>query len=405
MNTKKKLLLFFIFILPTLPGYSFNREELSSKLKTILQTGDSLLVSEISTGKLLFEYNPRIPVIPASTLKIPLTVFSLKTLGEDFRFETSFYIDKNNYLIIKGKGDPFLISEEINLITKKLADLLKNKKIPELKGILIDDSYFEKVKIPGVADSENPYDVLNGPFVVNFNTINLQKKNGQIFSAEKETPLTPLAVKLGDSHLNKNMDRINLSHSYEYVISYGCELFGKFLTMHGLVVADSCSIRKADEKSDELVYTHLSTKPLTEILKALLKFSNNFIANQILIRCGIKKFNAPGSVEKGVAAMTNFYKELGWKNFNFEEGSGISVKNRVNPMDMLNLLNSPDFLKYRNLLKEDKKSGTLSVAMAYAGYIGNYSFVIFCQNGGRSTKYPIFGRREKLFKTLKEYLE
>ena len=63
-----------------------------------------------ANGVILRSYNRDIAFAPASTIKLVTCLAALKTLGADYRFTTTFYLDSNDILYIQGSGDPSLTS-------------------------------------------------------------------------------------------------------------------------------------------------------------------------------------------------------------------------------------------------------------------------------------------------------
>ena len=48
------------------------------------------------------------------------------------------------------------------------------------------------------------------------------------------------------------------------------------------------------------VYVHRQSRPLSEILRELLRGSNNYIANQVFLEIGAHKLGGPVSLEKSL---------------------------------------------------------------------------------------------------------
>ena len=72
--------------------------------------------------------------IPASTIKVLTSLIALDHWGNDYRFKTDFYFDPvTNSLWVKGYGDPYLVSEELDIIVNKI----KQEGISELDGIVL----------------------------------------------------------------------------------------------------------------------------------------------------------------------------------------------------------------------------------------------------------------------------
>ena len=90
-------------------------------------------------GAVVFARNADQMQIPASTFKLLTAACALAHLGPEHRFATDFYLNAENDLIIKGYGDPLLISEQVADIAKKLgctksSVYLIPAKLPELSA-------------------------------------------------------------------------------------------------------------------------------------------------------------------------------------------------------------------------------------------------------------------------------
>ncbi|MFN2369247.1 MAG: D-alanyl-D-alanine carboxypeptidase, partial [Desulfurivibrionaceae bacterium] len=90
-----------------------------------------------------------------------------------------------------------------------------------------------------------------------------------------------------------------------------------------------------------------------------------FIANQIFLQIGAKRFGYPATWEKGRRAVQDFIEkdpELAEAAIKIEEGSGLSRKNRLTVRAMLRILEL--FKPHAPLLSEKDgvllKSGTLT---------------------------------------------
>ncbi|MFW5908809.1 MAG: D-alanyl-D-alanine carboxypeptidase, partial [Desulfosalsimonas sp.] len=123
-------------------------------ISAMLGSHDAAVVTS-PENEVLFAKNPDKLLVPASTLKILTALTAFYHLGVDFRFKTEFYIDTENNLVIKGYGDPLLVSEEV----EKIAEILAGK-INKISGIVLDDSYFAAdIETPGTkAVSPKSYD-------------------------------------------------------------------------------------------------------------------------------------------------------------------------------------------------------------------------------------------------------
>ncbi len=385
---------------------SHNFDELLARLSPYLKNGSALIVDP--QGHELFANNPDQKMIPASILKIATADAVLTRLGEGYRIPTEFYLTSDNYLAVKGYGDPSLVSESLTNIALQLKPILKKLNNTELKGIIMDSSFFKPgQKINGQSSSNNPYDASIGALVVNYNTIYVHKsRQGTLSSAEPQTPLTPTVRKLARK-IPYGKQRINLGNNEEQNLVYFAELLYYKLSEQGIVVSTPLSImHKSVPEGSIKVYTHYS-KPLSEIVQQLLYYSNNLTANQLLLILGAREYGIPADQSKGQKALRNFLSQtIGLKDFSLNEGSGLSRQNRFTARQFMKILQH--FEPYHYLLRgyDEKflaKTGTLNGIASFAGYMispqnKTIPFVIMLKQPKRSHY------RYKIAEMLYEYL-
>ena len=160
------------------------------KIAAMAPSATVLVVDE--KGNELIAQNADKPFVPASVTKIVTAWLAMEVLGGDYRFETKFYLNKDRVLYVRGGGDPFLISEELEPLAEELVKAVGKEPIT---GIVLDASYYPSdLSIPGIEDTSESYDALNSALAVNFNTINAVRSGKTVRSAEKQTPITPLAI-------------------------------------------------------------------------------------------------------------------------------------------------------------------------------------------------------------------
>jgi|TARA_B100000795_G_scaffold115050_1_gene85440 D-alanyl-D-alanine carboxypeptidase/D-alanyl-D-alanine-endopeptidase (penicillin-binding protein 4) len=338
-------------------------------------------------GEALVSLNPNVPLVPASLLKIPLAQVALTTLGEDFRFETHFYRNNSGDLLIRGLGDPFLVSEEI----ARIANTLDERGIKQIRRLVMDDSAFEPN--PGLrigSGTNQPYDARNSALAVNFNTVSLAwTSGGRLITGEPQTPLTAIARELG-AHLSPGEDqRINLGDDPAAGLRQAQQLFLHFLVESGITISDADFYQKAVTDEWRLFYSHRSSQSLRDNLDGLLRYSSNFIANQLFLTLGVQDSGYPAKTESARAVLQQQLAELYGDSFGHDpqsllmlEGSGLSRTQRSSAAGMMHILEV--FKPYADLLPEVngvlRKSGTLTGVYNFAGYIrgsdGLYPFVI-----------------------------
>ncbi len=346
----------------------FSKSWAASPLETLQSlTSSSLLVVD-SQNQTLHAKNIDQLYIPASTVKVLTALIALHYWGKDYRFSTDFYLDTStNYLWVKGYGDPYLISEELDVIVAKLRQL----GITGINGIGVDTSYFEEmIVIDGQGDSLNPYDAPISALAANFNTVNLQIYQQNVSSSEPQTPLTPIARKLSHG-LPVGTHRINLGKA-DLGVKYFSELLKTKLSETGMPTGDNF-IRDHIPTNSELLITHKNSHTLEQIVKSMLEYSNNFIANQLYLALGAHIHGVPATLEKSQLVVADYIeKNFGWKKYVLVEGAGLSMRNRLSARQLLDVLNK--FKQYYKLMPEQNshihaKSGTLKNVSTYAGYL------------------------------------
>lgn len=344
--------------------------------------------------------------IPASTTKLLTALLALRHWGADYRFKTAFSLvegkassgrDANEsiapILLVKGYGDPFLVSEELVLIAKEVAKRLKERGLHALSGIQLDTSYFAtNLHMPGASDSDNPYDAIPSALAANFNTVYIRKTSSGFESAEPQTPITPTALEIAQqiSHFKTApkglIKRVNLGRSESLGQRYFAELLSAFLRNEGIAVDSQISWQTQSERlhlamqaqsqlssPSRLLYLHENSRTLEDIVRPMMLYSTNFVANQLALNLSAELISGPAN-EYSVAQMyqQSLKSVFGWSDFHIEDGAGLSRKNRLSPRQLIDVLNA--FKPWRALLPEIEqnvfaKSGTLFGVSTLAGYI------------------------------------
>ncbi len=347
-------------------------------LETLVENG-GLIVTR--NGGIIYEHNADRQFMPASVQKIGTALAAIHILGKDYRFTTRFYLGSDHDLYIRGFGDPLLVSEEV----AKIVTALRGRGISTIRNIHVDNSGCQlESGTDGATSTLNPYDAQNSCLAVNFNTINFIKgADGAVRSGEAQTPTIPLMQELAQG-LRSGSGRINATATGNQSLRYVGELFVAMFKKQGITVSGKI-IQGPVPEGLKPVYEHGSSKSLDEVLTGLLKYSNNFIANQLFLAMGAKEYGWPVTWDKGQRAVTAFYRnELGLseKDIVVREGSGLSRQNRVTPRAMLAILEA--FKPHAGLLPFEnnclRKSGTMTGVYGYGGYFagerGLDSFVL-----------------------------
>ncbi len=321
-------------------------------------------------GHILLQKNTDKKFIPASILKILTSLCAIKILGETYHFPTEYAFDpgsKNLYL--KGYGDPLFISESIRQLSIEIRTKINTNFI---RNIICDDSYFnETIIVPGKGRSLNPYDAPVGALCANFNTVsfkwNVTAK--KFISAEHQTPLLDIfedkikatGLKTGRIVFSKDEGRL-----------YPGLLLKHFLNENGLPVKGKVRTGEFSNAGHREGHTFLSPFSLKDVIQKLLEYSNNFMANQLLLAVGARCYGAPATLEKGINALTTYLNQnLTLGNVSIAEGSGLSRTNQITPLQMTKILHH--FKPYASLLRQGEKdlykTGTLTGVRSRAGFL------------------------------------
>lgn len=361
-------LLVWAFITSPVTMAASNTERADQYLSLLmLNLKGSLAISEAPGSHLLSIRSQQLRV-PASTLKTITAYLAIKRWGLEHRFSTDFFIE-GQQLWIKGSGDPFITSEEIILISNALKTLAKkNPALNKIKTIAVDYQYFPELRLNGRGRSDNPYDAGNAALVVNFNTLNLRKKKGVVYSAEAQTPITPLATTLGKD-FPAGKKRISLPGGREMSAEYFGQVFSQiYLEKQVSIVQGSVP------KTAKLLYRHQSSKTLQQLLQAMLTYSNNFIANQLFLMLPTDSELQTTLSEEEAQLYFNqqLQQEFGWTDSHFVDGAGLSRQNQISVAQMLQFLHV--FKPWIYLLPSrfdglKAKTGTLSDNHSLAGYL------------------------------------
>ncbi len=371
MSDKKKLILslFFLIIFAahlSLCTVVYADNNNGKKIQYSHNTG---VVLANDKGEILHAKNREKLFVPASILKILTSLAAIHILGENHHFSTDYYFDRQSKnLYIKGFGDPLFISE---MIEQMCREIIFKTEIKQINNIILDQTFFSSnIKIPGKGDSLNPYDAMVGALCANFNTITFKfdSKKKRFISGEPQTPLLPIFYN-DIKNTGLKQGRIILSRQQSFL--YPGLLIKYFFGQHNIKITGSVLTGRFDTRGGK-AFSFQSEFKTIDLVQKLLKFSNNFIANQLMLVMGAKIFGTPATLEKGVKALKLFSRQnLDLENIKIHEGSGLSRKNLISPSQMLTILLK--FMPYHSLLKRNNndyyKTGTLLDVRTRAGYI------------------------------------
>jgi D-alanyl-D-alanine carboxypeptidase/D-alanyl-D-alanine-endopeptidase (penicillin-binding protein 4) len=381
------LLLLPLFLLPP-PALA----DAADKIAALAPSATVLVVD--AEGKELVARNVDKPFVPASVTKIVTAWLALDSLGEDYRFETKFYLDDKRVLYIRGGGDPFLISEELALLAPELVAAVGKEPIAR---IVLDASYYPPaLRIPGIEDSSRSYDALNSALAVNFNTISAVRKGNKVIAGEEQTPITPIAISQFRARGPNGRGRVSLAQNPAVSLQYAGELIAAFIERAGGKVKGKITTGSVPANLQP-VYVHRQSRMLAQILHELLVGSNNYVANQVFLEIGGHRFGGPVSLAKSLKVAN---EKLAANDLagaiHLEEGSGISRNDHFTARGLAKVLTL--FAPHAGLLRKEKgasfKTGTLEGVRTLAGYAdtaqhGRVRFVISLKSNDGALRFRL----------------
>lgn len=384
------------FTLPSFAAEAGIRET----VRSLAPNGLVLVVDE--AGETLVSQNADEPFVPASVAKIATAWLVMQVLGGEYRYKTDFYLDAERVLHVRGGGDPFLVSEEIALLTPELLAAAGDS---SFSGVVLDTSYYpDDLAIPGIDHDEEAYNALNTALAANFNTIYAVRKGDKVRSAEEQTPITPLAISQFKERGPKGRARISLAQQDPALAArYAGELLAEFIEQAGGEVDGEITIGRVPAGLQP-IYSHRQSRPVSEIVRLMLIGSNNYIANQLFLESGAQKHGGPVDLEKSRKALDELLQARGLSGeIQLVEGSGISRENRMTAQGLAALLD--EFAPHAEWLKRTKrgsryKTGTLDDVSTLAGYArtqehGMVRFVVALPGGTGRLRFTILNAIEK----------
>lgn len=422
----------------------------------ILEYGNfSFYAIDLNSGKSIANYKGKVPLIPASVMKIVTSATAYEVLGEDFKLETKLLYqgkisDKgilNGDLFIQGGGDPTLGSDGIDRkqdeFLKEWILAVKKAGIKDIKGdIVVLDEMFGYEGISGKwlwEDMGTDYAPITNGISIFDNLYKIYlKSDKEKVTVEKTIPnikgLTfdneVTVSENGEKDIyvrgipfdNKRILRGIMPKNTTVVVNSDIPVPGMFLgeyfkenlikdgvKVSGKVVTSRISNKQL--KNGEILAVTQSA-PLSEILKVLLTRSDNHYAEHVFEILKLKDID-----------IIEFWKEKGINidSLVMYDGSGLSCADRLSTKFLTEVLVYMDktnnrfidllpiagkegtvakFLVETPLAGNAKiKSGSMSGVQSYAGYLDKdgkkiaFAIVVNHWNG---TRQQLRGEMEKL---------
>lgn len=345
----------------------------AAKLPAELRLGISIV--DLSTGQSLYERDADAALNPASNAKLVTTAAALTRLGPEHRYVTQVWVEASGIeagvvagkLYLQGGGDPSLITGEIY----ELAGQLQAAGITKIRGpIVVDASRFDHDGLPPGFDQKNEFASHRAPggaMSVNYNTYEVFARPGKVIGEAPVLAVQPAipslvldASKAKTVAGNRNQlwvstdekkgktivsfhGEVGVSNgrsSYRYPISdpsrYAGELLALALSQRGVKLSKT-KIESGQVPRDAKLVASFRSEALSELCRGVNKFSNNFMAEQIL------RTLAPGdhaTAEAALEQLREYTREIGMPQAGLVvgNGSGLYANNLISPRALTYLL-------------------------------------------------------------------
>lgn len=348
-------------------------------------------------GKTVAQWNPDLPLIPASTMKTITTGAALVALGPGFRFETRLAsagaVDEDGILhgdlYIIGGADPTLASrieaaQEISEVFSGWAEAIREAGIIAIDGKVIGDAsifggdviqdkwFWEDLGAgygsfaSGLAYAENlsyyrvePAQEEGAPLMITpvesvYSKMNVaqQAVTGASKTGDRlvyyASDLSPVGRFTGTYALDRKVDTIAVSNKFPALTC--AEDFGRFLEEEGIL---SCGVSLGAAPDTAVILAVTRSPELLEICRETNTKSNNFFAETMFLTMGAR-LTGEVSYSSAPQAVEQFIQDLGCytNGLRQDDGSGLSRVNYVSPRFFCNF--------FRMMQKSDIFAGYLA---------------------------------------------
>jgi D-alanyl-D-alanine carboxypeptidase/D-alanyl-D-alanine-endopeptidase (penicillin-binding protein 4) len=358
--------------------------------------GVGVYIKSLTTGRILYSFNPAKPLSPASNMKVVTSAAALEELGPDFRYTTVVkgphmtishaILEGNVYLV--GSGDPtfhdLFVDDPVHPL-RALAMQLRESGVRIIAGDVVgNDSIFDR-EFLGLGWKEdylmNAYAAPCGALSLNGNLMELLIAGGGIFPYPTggESQLTRNSHKTGRFYVTRTdrklawggalPEKFHCAFPVMNPSLFTTKAFYNVLRVAGVHVRGRVRLVTCEElpsvREKSEIMALWSSPPLEEIVAMMNKKSHNFIAEQVFRTVGAHACNV-GSRSRSAKAVADFVGKTGagTEGLVVADGSGLSAKNRISARQLAAVLEymyrSPHRAAFMESLARPGRMGTLS---------------------------------------------
>jgi D-alanyl-D-alanine carboxypeptidase/D-alanyl-D-alanine-endopeptidase (penicillin-binding protein 4) len=381
-----------------------------------------VLITDATTGEVLYSRNAGEYFMPASNAKLFSTALALATLGPDYRVRTTVAsvgaLDANGVLngdlVLLGRGDPNLSNRKFPFDRKEehegppekvlaeFAEAVVARGVKEITGdVVADDSMFQHEPFPSgwiIDDMLWSYGAAVSAISVNDNTFILNLRPG----AREGDPARHDAGIAGDFYVIRNsvlttargseeklavardpgsrLIRLSgtmpvdaptrrLTIAIEQPAEYAAALLARLLEARGVQIDGHSRARHADDPAldaaaPQAILAEHTSVPLSDEIRLTNKNSENVHAELLLLLAAHEKMGTR-NYEDALKFASYFFRTAGIADGDvaLSDGSGLSRKDLVTPRAIVQLLRyaatQPWGDLYRSTLPVAGQDGTL----------------------------------------------
>jgi serine-type D-Ala-D-Ala carboxypeptidase/endopeptidase (penicillin-binding protein 4) len=343
------------------------------------------LIVDPATGDTLYSLNPHKLVMPASNMKVITSAVALHLLGPDFRFRTTFAVlcgasrGQCSELLVSGRGDPTVSARfHTDPLTplRAVADSLRAHGVSGFTGPIVASGDAFPGSIYGYGWE---YDDLGEDYGAGIDDL--------VYNEGLEAVEMLTASGLAVESIKPARDP-----RQAYLKALSVALRQRDIAHDGIVPSDSGRVASPLAPAETLFV--MQSPPLSEILGAMLRPSQNQIAEILLRTIGLERTGV-GRPDSGARVVRSQLLEWGADSmeFSIRDGSGLSRHDYVTPATMVRVLSvmlqHPDGRVFREALpvvgvsgtvqswlrgtsaerNAHGKTGTLTAVRAFSGYV------------------------------------
>jgi D-alanyl-D-alanine carboxypeptidase/D-alanyl-D-alanine-endopeptidase (penicillin-binding protein 4) len=349
---------------------------LVARLRQLVQDsglGENVGIAVVDTadGRPIFQHHAARPLNPASNQKLVTAFAALRALGPQFQMRTAVYgrIEGDAVvggLSLRGFGDPTLTHGDLMVLAREVAD----QGVRRCDRIIVDATYFDDQILPPAFEQQPnevaPFRAPIGAVSVDRNAFLLRVLPGAEVGAtalvrlagadyfEVENRITTsepgrpnviadqrargerMVLRLSGS-IPANVRGVSYRRRIENPLPWAGHVFAEALRAQGVRCGDRVEV--GPTPPDAALLASRTSPPLSSILEALGKHSDNFVAEMVFRVMGAER-HRPGRSEDAVAAVRETLTAAGLPadQMTIVNGSGLFEGNRIAAQHLADLL-------------------------------------------------------------------